>query len=328
MKYIFIFLIILIALIYTFNNKIFVWYLRRDKGDGIDKSPKNIEEVRNRIIIKLDRRYDSIFKQNNYDAYIPKTNNKVPVIVWFHGGSFIAGDKIGIKNFGTLMADKGYAFFSVNYEWAPEKHFPSQLEQLNDFFKYLNSELKNELSIDTSKIILGGDSAGANIIASYVAACRNEQLSKELKFKSIINEEIKGMLLFCGPLDFRYNPNIIKNKKLKFFMKQIGWAYLGKKFWWKTRLPILSSPIAWVNKDYPPTYIVDGNKFSFEDQGKAMLRELESKGVFAKGRFYKDKEIPHEFQFNYKKYNIEAMEVFEESIEFLKEVMKDNEKSY
>lgn len=322
MKYIFLFLIILISLLYIFLNRIFVWNLRRDKGSGRDKSPENIEEVKGRINIEVNKQYTSTFNKNYYDSYIPKDKENVPVIVWLHGGAFIAGDKVGTKNYGALMADKGYGFFSINYEWAPEKHFPNQLKQLNDFLLYLKTELSEELSLDTSKIILGGDSAGANIVANYAALCKNHNLLNKLKVQPVVNEEIKGLLLYCGPLDLRIDPTKIKDRNLRFFMKQIGWAYCGKRRWWKTNLSDLASPVTWINKEYPPAYIVDGNMFSFEAQGKAMVKKMKDEGIFVKSRFYEEKQIPHEFQFDYTKYPKESIEVFEDSFKFLEEVIK------
>lgn len=322
MKYIILLLIIFITVIYFSLNKIFVYFLRSDKGESIDKSPNDIEEVKSRLKIIKDSKYISKYEKSNYDLYIPKKANNLPIIIWLHGGAFISGDKIGTRNFGPLIADKGYAFFSINYEWAPEKYFPSQIEQLDNFIKYLREDLSKELPIDISKIILGGDSAGANIVASYAAVCRNSILSERVNLRTEIKDELKGLLLFCGPLDLRLDPRKIKDRKLKLFMKQIGWAYCGKRYWWKTELPDLASPIVWVNENYPSTYITDGNVYSFEVQGKMMVDKLEKEKVLVKSRFFKGKEIPHEFQFDYKKYPKESKEVFNDCIDFLREVIK------
>ena len=34
-----------------------------------------------------------------------------------------------------------------------------------------------------------------------------------------------------------------------------------------------------VTKDYPPTFITDGNTASFEEQGKALASTLQNKGI-------------------------------------------------
>ena len=54
------------------------------------------------------------------DAYLPPdsdTREKRPAIVYIHGGAFEMGDKRmpGAYDFVKMMAQRGYAVFSVNY---------------------------------------------------------------------------------------------------------------------------------------------------------------------------------------------------------------------
>ncbi|MDF9547855.1 alpha/beta hydrolase, partial [Bacillus cereus] len=73
-------------------------------------------------------------------------------------------------------------------------------------------------------------------------------------------------------------------------------------------------------KDYPPTFITDGNTASFENQAKALASELESKRVPTEKLFFDRNisgELAHEFQF---KMNTPAgRETFNKVLEFLNE---------
>ena len=51
----------------------------------------------------------------------------------------------------------------------------------------------------------------------------------------------------------------------------------------------------------PPTYITDGNAYSFQEQGQALENRLTELKVPVQSLFYTDtkKEITHEYQFDY-----------------------------
>lgn len=323
MKILLIFLAILlvaIVVVYIQRYRLFIHLLRKDKGTGHKKDPKNIEEIKNNLIIIHDQVYPSTYKKNTYDLYLPKDKKNVPVIIWVHGGSFIAGDKEGTRNFGPLMASQGYAFISINYEWAPEQKFPHQIIQLSQFITYLVDELSSLYPIDIQSLILGGDSAGANIVASYIAITNHPSLQAQLP--TIPYYPIKASLLFCGPYKLDLNIENIEDKRLRFYFETIGWAYSHKKRWWKTDFPKLSSPMYWMNDKFVPTYITDGSDFSFEEHAKKMVSLLEENEVYVKSRFF-EKRLPHEFQFNYTKYAEESYQVYEDCLSFLRSVLNE-----
>ena len=52
------------------------------------------------------------------DAYLPPesdTRDKIPAIVFMHGGGFTAGNKKMGRQFALEMTKLGYAVFSINY---------------------------------------------------------------------------------------------------------------------------------------------------------------------------------------------------------------------
>ncbi|MGG4106032.1 alpha/beta hydrolase [Paenibacillus lautus] len=61
-----------------------------------------------------------------------------------------------------MMASKGYAVVNMNYEVAPEARYPAPVVQTTEVYQHLK-ELTDYPSLDLDRLIVGGDSAGAQI---------------------------------------------------------------------------------------------------------------------------------------------------------------------
>lgn len=116
------------------------------------------------------------------DFYQPATDSilqKRPLIIWMHGGGFKFGTKNAaeIKLWGNEFAKRGYAFAAINYRLSkknPLFKFKDLVEACYDNIKDANNAIAffkanaSEFNIDTNKIILGGNSAGAVIALQTV----------------------------------------------------------------------------------------------------------------------------------------------------------------
>lgn len=313
-------LIIILLYIAFLTPYPFVWLLKSKKEEMRDKSPENIEVIKEGISVVTNLSYPSKYPQATYDLYVPKNSPIKTLIVWVHGGSFIAGTSIGMRNFGPLLASNGYVVCAMNYAYAPRFSFPTQIRQVDEMLCHICKKYHQE-EITIENIILGGDSAGANIVASYASMYKNETLASKAKVTLYNTTPIKGLLLFCGPYNFCEDFTKEEFKEFRVFMKYIGWSYLGHKNWWRRQEKDLASPLLNVHPQFVPAYICDGKKFSFMWQGKKLAEAMQSYGIYTKTRFYP--EMSHEFQFEYKKHPKEAMQVYYDSLEFLQEVLKE-----
>ena len=78
-------------------------------------------------------------------------------IVHFHGGAYIVGSPRGYRNFGGQIAARtGLALFLPDYALAPERVFPSALEDARAVYRGLSEAGYTE-------IIVTGDSAGGGL---------------------------------------------------------------------------------------------------------------------------------------------------------------------
>jgi poly(3-hydroxybutyrate) depolymerase len=108
-----------------------------------------------------------------------------PLIIWVHGGSFIAGSKTDpdVKALSERFALKGYACASIDYRLGffpfdsanAVKAVVRAVQDLKAAIRYFykDAQSTNQFKIDTNHIFIGGSSAGA-ITALHVAYLNDE----------------------------------------------------------------------------------------------------------------------------------------------------------
>lgn len=118
--------------------------------------------------------------QLKLDVYQPAedTVNKRPVIIWVHGGGMYVGSKNEswdpVTFLANAFAEKGYVFVSIDYrlnpEWEASNAFNETIKNAaEDVASSVDWVKKNadEYGIDSSRIIIAGHSAGAEIADNY-----------------------------------------------------------------------------------------------------------------------------------------------------------------
>ncbi len=295
-------IIIAVLLYLILGLKPTVLFLRKMlSGDVELKYPADCEEEKLKVEIQSNLTYPSVHGKNYYDLYLPKNiEHKVPVIIWIHGGGFIAGGKDGTKNWSKMFADAGYAVAAVDYEYAPEISYPEQPRQIQEFIKELKKRADEGLPIDINRVYLAGDSAGAHIAAQCALCATNPDFGNEIGIKSELHsDELKGTLLYCGP----YNIEMIfslDNKFAQFIFGKIGWAFFGTPRWRKNHMLKTTTVKDYVTSEFPPSFITDGNKGSFEKEGRELAEKLKNLGVMTSELFFDESEgeIGHVYQYD------------------------------
>jgi acetyl esterase len=95
--------------------------------------------------------------------YKPSTEGPLPVLLYAHGGGYILGNLDTHDRICRLMALKsGWAVLAVDYSLAPEQQFPVQPDQMLAALRHVAAE-GAAMGLDTRRIALGGDSAGAHL---------------------------------------------------------------------------------------------------------------------------------------------------------------------
>ncbi|KYD08113.1 alpha/beta hydrolase [Heyndrickxia sporothermodurans] len=183
-------------------------------------------------------KYGSNRKQT-LDLFTPKVQNgeKLPVIIYAHGGGWSGGDKSNVSAKPDFFAEKGYAFISINYRLSPKATYEEMANDVTNAIKWVYDNADN-YQFDRSKINLMGHSAGGHLImlvASNPNYLNNVGLSPKV-INSVVNIE--------GPLDLTDFISRIGSYKKVFGKDQKVWEE--------------ASPITYAaSKNLPPMFLID-----------------------------------------------------------------------
>ena len=120
------------------------------------------------VIVTKDVDYmnDSVYDNGKdlLDIYMPQGKENVPVIVYFHGGALLMGDKSLGEGIGHKITEFGIGLVSVNYRLSPEFQHPTHV---NDAAAATAWVIKNidGYGGNPQKVYVGGHSAGAYLAA-------------------------------------------------------------------------------------------------------------------------------------------------------------------
>src|SRR5690349_20218827 len=110
-------------------------------------------------------------------VYTPKTlrtkEGLAPCLVFFHGGGWVIGNLETHDVVCRKLAHEGELIvISVDYRLAPEHKFPAAVDDAIGATKWIAANA-GKLGIDTTRLIVGGDSAGGNLSAVVALAARD-----------------------------------------------------------------------------------------------------------------------------------------------------------
>src|SRR4051812_25944685 len=106
-------------------------------------------------------------------VYRPAGDGAQPVLVFFHGGGWVICDLDSHDATCRALANRsGATVVSVDYRLAPEAVFPAAVDDCVAATKWIG-EHGGELGVDSSRLAVGGDSAGGNLAAVVAIAARD-----------------------------------------------------------------------------------------------------------------------------------------------------------
>ncbi len=125
---------------------------------------------------EIDLQIPSKFDGHTIKIRLYKPNNapnNSPVYLNFHGGGFILGS-LDSDHARTLAISHQCNIIgvTVDYRLAPEHPYPSSLQDCYSALLWLSDEASN-LDIDSTKIIVGGPSAGGNLASAVCLFSRD-----------------------------------------------------------------------------------------------------------------------------------------------------------
>ena len=137
----------------------------------------------------VDRTFDGPMGEFMARYYYPVEAEKLPVIVYIHGGGFVVGSPDTHDRVCRLLASKtGAAVVSVDYHLSPESRYPTNIEECAIVAKHLHEHGAEE-GIDGDDLSFAGDSGGAVLSMATNLWLRDEEHD---------NSYVKSLLLYYG----------------------------------------------------------------------------------------------------------------------------------
>lgn len=156
------------------------------------------DEIYNKVRVLKNIRYtgdsstENTSKRALFDLYEAATNDSTarPLVIWMHGGGFKFGSKRSkaIRIWSNSFAKRGYVSVAINYPLSKR----NTLRNFNELVKACYITVNNlhivieyfkrhssKYGIDTGKIIVAGNSAGA-ITALHAAYARNSDFHTKI----------------------------------------------------------------------------------------------------------------------------------------------------
>jgi len=200
-----------------------------------------------------DVRYSDIHERCLMDIWAPKGAEKLPCIIWIHGGGWSAEDLTKRYRPEMEMAaigKQGFVCVSIEYRLAQHEPFPAQIQDVKCAVRFLRANA-DKYGIDPDHIGAWGESAGGHLTALLAATPDLPEFEGEGGWneyssaiqaavpwyapcdmvKSAVDKEENDLyeLLFDGPVDEK---------------KNLIWA---------------SSPTKYVGDNLPPMLLMHGD---------------------------------------------------------------------
>ncbi len=120
-----------------------------------------------------------------------------PIVFYVHGGGFRILSKDTHWIMGLGFARRGFIVFNVSYRLAPKHRYPAAVEDVCRAFAWV-AKHAGEYGGDTSRVVLAGESAGANLVTALAVALaydRDEPFAREAFATGIVP---RAVVPACG----------------------------------------------------------------------------------------------------------------------------------
>jgi acetyl esterase len=125
----------------------------------------------------VDRRIPGVGTDLTLRIYQPRETRpgeRLPVLLWFHGGGFVIGNLDTHDHACRALANQADCLVAaVDYRLAPEFRFPAAVDDCMAALRWVALHAA-QIGGDPQRIALGGDSAGGNLAAVCAILARNE----------------------------------------------------------------------------------------------------------------------------------------------------------
>lgn len=200
-----------------------------------------------------------------------KADDLAPCLVFLHGGGWVIGNLNSHDVVCRKLADEGQLIvISVDYRLAPEHKFPAAVDDAVAATTWIAGNA-NQLGIDASRLMVGGDSASGNLAAVVAISARDRN-----------GPAIAGQVLIYPAVDFAMkHPShsepetsvLLTHTVIKWFRDHyLNHATDGSD--WRAS-PARATTLAGL----PPAYVLTAGADPLRDEGDEYAKCLKEAGV-------------------------------------------------
>lgn len=207
-------------------------------------------------------------------VFNPLHRQNLPIIINYHGGGFISPLIKGLefslwqeaKTFGAIV-------FAVDYRVAPEHKFPAALNDSYAAFKWIAAH-GGAFGGDVNRIVLMGNSAGANLVAVIAQRAKREGIQNKIRLQ-IMN----GLPGDMTPRHMETSASYQQNALGYFQSKAACYFALEMYAPGQADNPEVSPLLAKDLRGLPPALIINAEFDPLRDDGIAYAKRLREAGV-------------------------------------------------
>ena len=190
-----------------------------------------------------------------------------PMLLWLHGGGFVAGSVYDLDHVCTRLARLGEVVVaSLEYRLAPEHPFPAALHDTHDALCWL-ADYGSLLGGD-GRLVAGGQSAGAALVAGASLVARDSG-----------GPALARQVLCYPALDFGQDTESVRLFNGVFLtIEPGGWVekqYLGGAEPTAYAAPMRADSLAGL----PPALVIGAGRDPLRDDARSYARRLDGDGV-------------------------------------------------
>lgn len=217
-----------------------------------------------------------------------------PIVFYVHGGGFSILSKETHWVMGLGFARRGFLVFNVEYRLAPRYRYPAAIEDVCRAYAWVVANAAR-YGGDTSRVVLAGESAGANLVTSLAVALsyeRPEPFAREAFDTGVVP---KAVVPACGVFQVSDMERLSRRKPTmsKFIaerLAEVGSGYLGTGPW-----PYgldLADPLVVLERKEPPArplppfFLPVGTKDPLLPDTRRMAVALRNLGGDVEERYY------------------------------------------
>jgi acetyl esterase len=196
---------------------------------------------------------------------------RLPVYVYFHGGGWVIGDldthDVVCRQ---VTAESGVCTISVDYRLAPEHRFPAAVDDAWAATRWIVAHA-GDLSVDATRLAVGGDSAGGNL-AAVVALLARDAGSPPIGLQVLVYP-VTDLVAESGSYAELADGYMLTRDSMRWFRAQ----YLAREedaADWRVS-PIRAASLAGV----APALVVTAGYDPLRDEGEAYALRLRQAGV-------------------------------------------------